>query len=131
MLKEICTLVTFLIAGAAMAAVEVNKATEADLDSLNGVGPATTQLILKERKKSEFKDWADLMSRVKGIGDVRATKLSAAGLTVSGTSYKERPSKGVAKANQDKAQVMTPTAVKPSDKKPGSEKSAEPAAASK
>ncbi len=76
MIKRWCLLATLFLASAAMAAVDVNKATEADLDGLNGVGPATTQLILKERKKGDFKDWADLMHRVKGIGDARANKLS-------------------------------------------------------
>jgi competence protein ComEA len=124
MIKRWCLLATLFLASAAMAAVDVNKATEADLDGLNGVGPATTQLILKERKKGDFKDWADLMHRVKGIGDARANKLSAAGLTVSGASYKDKPHKDkekAAKAGQksadDKPATLTPAAVKPLEKK--------------
>lgn len=121
MIKKWCVLATFFLAGAAFAAVDINKATEADLDGLNGVGPATTQLILKERKKGEFKDWADLMHRVKGIGDARATKLSAAGLTVSGASYKDKPNKEKAakaahKPAEDKPATLTPAAVKPASK---------------
>jgi competence protein ComEA len=137
MIKKWCVLATFFLAGAAMAAVEVNKATEADLDGLNGVGPATTQLILKERKKGEFKDWADLMHRVKGIGDARASKLSAAGLTVSGASYKDKPHKEkAAKANHksgdEKPATLTPAAVTPAtakahDKKPADAPSAKSA----
>jgi len=124
MMKRWCLLATLFLASAAIAAVDVNKATEADLDGLNGVGPATTQLILKERKKGDFKDWADLMHRVKGIGDARANKLSAAGLTVSGASYKDKPHKDkekAAKAGQksadDKPATLTPAAVKPLEKK--------------
>ena len=124
MIKRWCLLATLFLASAAMAAVDVNKATEADLDGLNGVGPATTQLILKERKKGDFKDWADLMHRVKGIGDARATKLSAAGLTVSGASYKDKPHKDKEKAAKashksadDKPATLTPAAVKPLEKK--------------
>ena len=121
MIKKWCVLASFFLAGAAFAAVEINKATEADLDGLNGVGPATTQLILKERKKGDFKDWADLMHRVKGIGDARATKLSAAGLTVSGASYKDKPNKekaakGATNPADDKPATMTPAAVKPASK---------------
>lgn len=123
MMKRWCLLATFFLASAAMAAVDVNRATEADLDGLNGVGPATTQLILKERKKGDFKDWADLMHRVKGIGDARATKLSAAGLTVSGASYKDKPHKDKEKAAKashksadDKPATLTPAAVKPASK---------------
>lgn len=74
--------------GLAFAGVEVNKASEAELDGIKGVGPATTQQIVSERKKSEFKNWDDLMARVKGIGPARATKLSAEGMTVGGASYK-------------------------------------------
>jgi competence protein ComEA len=124
MMKRWCLLATLFLASAAMAAVDVNKATEADLDGLNGVGPATTQLILKERKKGDFKDWADLMHRVKGIGDARANKLSAAGLTVSGASYKDKPHKDKEKAAKashksadDKPATLTPAAVKPLEKK--------------
>ena len=122
MIKRWCLLATLFLASAAMAAVDVNKASEADLDGLNGVGPATTQLILKERKKGDFKDWADLMHRVKGIGDARANKLSAAGLTVSGASYKDKPHKDKAakashKSADDKPATLTPAAVKPLEKK--------------
>jgi competence protein ComEA len=123
MLKKLCVLVACFIAAAAMAAVEVNKATEADLDGLPGIGPATTQLILNERKKSEFKDWPDFMRRVKGIGETRASKLSAAGLTVGGAGYKDKPSaKSASKQAADKpaaekAPVLTPAAVVPADKK--------------
>ncbi len=49
MIKKWCVVATFLLASAAMAAVDVNKATEADLDGLNGVGPATTQLLIDVR----------------------------------------------------------------------------------
>lgn len=128
MFKKFCVLAAFFIASAAMAAVEVNKATEADLDGLPGIGPATTQLILNERKKSEFKDWADLMRRVKGIGEARAAKLSEAGLTVGGAAYKDKPAAktpaksapdhtGTHKPAGDKAPVLTPAAVVPADKK--------------
>jgi competence protein ComEA len=71
-----------------MAAVDVNKATEADLDSVKGIGPATSKLIMSERKKGEFKDWQDFIQRAKGIGDDRAAKLSAEGLTVNGATFK-------------------------------------------
>jgi hypothetical protein len=54
---------------AALAQVDVNKADAAALDSIRGLGPAKTKAILDERKKGEFKDWADLEQRVKGIGE--------------------------------------------------------------
>ena len=88
MWKKFLAVVLMLGAAAAMAAVDVNKATEAQLDSVKGIGPVTSKLIMSERKKGEFKNWQDFIDRVKGIGDDRAAKLSAEGLTINGTSFK-------------------------------------------
>ena len=87
MLKKLFFCVAFFFAAAAFAAVDVNQATEADLDGINGIGPGLSQRILAEREKGEFKDWADLIERVKGIGDKTATKFSAGGLTVQGKRF--------------------------------------------
>ena len=87
MLKKIFVLLSLLYATLAFAAVEVNTGTAADLDSIKGIGPGTSSRIIKERKKGVFKDWADFISRVKGIGDKNAAKFSASGLTVNGAAY--------------------------------------------
>jgi len=76
-----------LHAGAALAAVDVNQAREADLDGVKGIGPALSARILAERAKGRFQDWSDLISRVKGIGPAAAARLSADGLTVDGAAY--------------------------------------------
>ncbi len=68
-------------------ATNVNHASEADLDSLKGVGPATTHRILVERQNMPFADWADLMARVKGLRPATARKLSEQGLTVNGVPF--------------------------------------------
>jgi competence protein ComEA len=88
MLKKLLALVLMLFTALAMAAVDVNKATDAQLDSVKGIGPVTSKTILAERKKGHFKDWQDFIDRVKGIGEKRAADLSAQGLTVNGESYK-------------------------------------------
>ena len=88
MLKKILAVLVMFYTALAMAAVDVNKATEAQLDSVKGIGPVTSKLIMSERKKGEFKSWQDFIDRVKGIGDDRAAKLSAEGLTVNGSAYK-------------------------------------------
>ena len=67
-------------------ALEVNQATEAELDGLRGLGPAFTRRILAERSLRPFADWPDFMRRVSGMGDVTAQKLSAQGLTVNSQS---------------------------------------------
>jgi len=71
--------------------IEVNQANEAELDSLKGVGPSLSGRILAERKNGDFKDWADLMARVKGIRPVSAAKFSAQGLTVQGQAFEPAP----------------------------------------
>jgi competence protein ComEA len=73
-----------LVMGMAFAEVDVNKADQASLDGIKGIGPAKSRLILEERKKAQFKDWNDFESRIKGIGSKSAEKLSEAGLTVNG-----------------------------------------------
>jgi competence protein ComEA len=89
MFKKILAILAFLMSTAmAMAAVDVNKATEAELDSVKGIGPGTSKLILDERKKGNFKSWDDFITRVKGVGEKRAENLSEAGLTVGGSAYK-------------------------------------------
>lgn len=67
--------------------VEANQATEAQLDSVKGLGPATTARILAARAGAAFKDWNDLIARVPGIGASKAKKLSAEGLTVNGAAF--------------------------------------------
>jgi competence protein ComEA len=103
MFKKILAILAFLMSTAmAMAAVDVNKATEAELDSVKGIGPGTSKLILDERKKGNFKNWDDFISRVKGVGDKRAENLSEAGLTVGGSAYKPATA-GAAAKKDDKA----------------------------
>ena len=75
----------------AIAAVEVNKASQAELESIKGVGPAMSGRILEARKSGAFKDWPDLAARVKGIGDANAGKFSADGLTVNGAAFRGAP----------------------------------------
>jgi len=90
MLKKILlsAVTLFLCAGYAFAAVEINTADQAALDSVVGIGPATSKAILDERKKGgNFKDWSDLEGRVKGIGEKNSVKLSASGLVVNGQPH--------------------------------------------
>lgn len=87
MFKSLIAIAALFGAAVSFAAVDVNKATTAELDGVKGIGPATSKLIVTERKKGAFKDWPDFIARVKGLGDNRAAKLSAEGLTVGGAAY--------------------------------------------
>lgn len=88
MLKPLLALAAALATSLAFAAVDVNKADQASLESVKGIGPGLSSKILDERKKAEFKDWDDLMNRVKGVGVRSASRLSGEGLTVNGAVYK-------------------------------------------
>jgi competence protein ComEA len=72
----------------AFAAIDVNKASAAELDALPGVGPALSARIVTERQKAPFKNWADMIQRVRGVGQASAAKLSKAGLTVANAEFK-------------------------------------------
>lgn len=88
MLKKLLAIVLALFAAAVFAAsADVNKASQAELEAVKGIGPSIAGKILDERKKGAFKDWGDLIERVKGVGKGNAAKFSADGLTVNGTSF--------------------------------------------
>lgn len=86
--KFAAALAAMVFAVASFAAVDANKGTAAELDGLKGVGPAMSKRIIDARTTSQFKDWPDLMSRVKGVKSKTATKLSNEGLTVNGEAFK-------------------------------------------
>jgi competence protein ComEA len=92
-LRRACVLVTLLCCAAAHAGVDVNTATEAELDGVKGIGPRTTAIILAERAHGPFKNWQDLIARVKGIKPASASRLSANGLTVDETPFVPPPGK--------------------------------------
>lgn len=114
MLKKILAIVAMLYAAVCFAAVDVNKANAAELDSVKGIGPGISTKILDERKKGNFKDWNDFIERVKGVGEVNAAKFSTEGLTVNGAGFK--------------GAVATPAA-KPSTKAEDKKVDAKPASA--
>jgi competence protein ComEA len=106
MLNKLLLALGALIAsiGFAFANVEVNQADQAALDGIKGIGPTTSKAILYERKKGgNFKDWSDLQTRVKGVGEKSSDKFSQAGLTVNGKAKPDVEKPAAAKA--DKAKV--------------------------
>jgi len=109
MIKRLLAALLSLLAAAAFAAVDVNKGTATELDSVKGIGPALSSKIVEERKKGNFKDWQDFVDRVRGVGEGNAAKLSNEGLTVNGATYK-----GAAPAPTSKAKAETkPAAAAP------------------
>lgn len=118
MFKKLLLVLATLIAtmGFAFAQVDVNKADQAALDGIKGIGPKTSKTIIDERKKGgNFKDWADFEKRVKGIGDKNSAKMSEAGLTVNGQA---KPNAPAASAKETKKEMKAETkAAKKEEKK--------------
>ncbi len=105
MLKKVLLAVVafFVFSGMAAAAVDVNTASQAQLETLKGIGAAKSKAIVEERAKNgPFKSAEDLARRVKGLGSKSVAKLEAEGLTFGGktaapvTSSKHRDAKGSA-----------------------------------
>ncbi|WP_144113729.1 ComEA family DNA-binding protein [Paraburkholderia sp. BCC1886] len=90
MLKKLvmlCVALALSLSAGFAAAVEVNSADQAALESVKGIGPVHAKAIIDERSKNgPFKSADDLATRVKGIGTKSVTNLEAAGLTINGSS---------------------------------------------
>ncbi|MGZ5817859.1 MAG: ComEA family DNA-binding protein [Burkholderiaceae bacterium] len=120
MFKKLLLVIATLIAtmGFAFAQVDVNKADQAALDGVKGIGPKISKAIIDERQKGgAFKDWPDLETRVKGIGEKSAAKLSQAGLVVNGQAKADAPAaapkasaKAASKATDKTAAKSAPAA---------------------
>lgn len=110
MFKKLLVAVATLVAsiGFAFAQVDVNKADQAGLDGVKGIGPVMSKKIIDERTKGgNFKDWPDLEKRVKGIGAKNAIKLSQGGLTVNNQPLANAPAAAMpAKAKAKDAKEM-------------------------
>lgn len=87
MFRHLITLLAACFALSAFAAVEVNQATQAELETVKGIGPGLSAKITEARKSGQFKDWSDMVERVGGIGPGNAARFSQAGLTVSGAAF--------------------------------------------
>jgi competence protein ComEA len=111
MLKKLlmlCFALALSLSAGFAAAVEVNSADQATLESVKGIGPVHAKAIVDERTKNgPFKDADDLAARVKGLGTKSVTHLEAAGLTVNGSST---PPTGAKAASKPTAATSAKTA---------------------
>lgn len=88
MFKRFASIVALCIGVvSAAAAVEVNTSTAQELTGVNGIGSAIAERIVIERNNQPYRDWADLIQRVRGVGEKQAQRLSESGLTVDGASF--------------------------------------------
>ena len=132
MIKKLLGALLALFAAAAFAAVDANTATQAELEAVKGVGPAISSKIIEERKKAPFKDWQDMITRVKGVGEHNSVKFSTAGLTVNGAAFVAPPAKP-SKVQSDAPAQAPKSATKLDTSKPAGAQpqSAEPVEADK
>ena len=68
-------------------ALELNQASEAELDGLRGMGPALNRVVRQAREQRPFATWSDFQARVAGVGSAKARAFSEQGLTVNGQPY--------------------------------------------
>ena len=102
--------VPLLLAVASIAAaLEVNTASQAELESLKGVRTVLSAKLIKARSVQAFTDWSDLMKRMPGVRAATAARLSAGGLTVAGAPYADAAAAAAAVAGKAAASAGAAT----------------------
>ena len=72
--------------------INVNTATQAELESIKGIGPSKAKTIITERTDGgHFQDANDLQKRVRGIGMKSVEKMVDNGLTIEAPSSFREP----------------------------------------
>ena len=107
MIRNFLALLLAVFALNAFAAIDVNRASQAELETVTGIGPGLSAKIMKARQASSFKTWDDLVDRVSGVGPGNAARFSQAGLTVSGAAFSSsaaQPAKAAKASKADKAE---------------------------
>ncbi|WP_374480623.1 ComEA family DNA-binding protein [Zoogloea sp.] len=76
-MKHILSFLGLSLAGIqiALAAVNINTATQSDLDGVKGIGPSKAQAIIDYRTKNGPFKSLDELKNVKGFGDKSIAKL--------------------------------------------------------
>jgi competence protein ComEA len=92
----------FAFTSVAMAAVNLNTASKADLDSVKGIGPKKAEAIVEYRKKNGSFKTVDDLKNVPGFGEKSVATMRAE-LTVGGAASAKADKKADAKPEAVKA----------------------------
>jgi len=82
----------FAFTGTTFAAVNINTASQAELESLQGIGPAKAKAIIEYREKIGLFTSIDDLEKVSGIGSGTVKQLRDV-VTVQGEKSAEAPAK--------------------------------------
>lgn len=63
-------------------ALDANTASQGELESIRGIGPAIAARIVAERDRGPYLDLDDLRDRVRGVGVASLRRMAEAGLEV-------------------------------------------------
>ena len=93
LLKSLVFSILVAVSGLAAASpVNVNTATQSELESIKGIGPSKAKTIIAERLDGgHFQDANDLQKRVRGIGMKSVEKMVDNGLTIEAPSSFREP----------------------------------------
>ena len=120
MKKFLFILVSFFVFCASSFAVDLNKATLAELEALSGIGPTKAKAIVDYRTKNGPFKSADDLDKVKGVGKGVIAKIGGE-VTIDGRALgmPTVDDKAMAKkpATARKAEVAAPAATAPADEK--------------
>jgi len=85
-------LVGLLLSVSAWAAVDLNSATQSELEAVKGIGPAKAKVIVEYRQKNGPFKSVDALAEVKGFGKASVAKLKGE-LTVGAAKPEAKESK--------------------------------------
>jgi len=93
LLKSLVFSLLLAVSGLAAATpINVNTATQSELESIKGIGPSKAKTIIAERLDGgHFQDANDLQKRVRGIGMKSVEKMVDNGLTIEAPSSFREP----------------------------------------
>jgi competence protein ComEA len=93
LLKSLVFSIFVAVSGLAAASpINVNTATQSELESIKGIGPSKAKTIIAERLDGgHFQDANDLQKRVRGIGMKSVEKMVDNGLTIEAPSSFREP----------------------------------------